>query len=349
MHERLREALLEIARNRDAKLRLVACYNNEQFGMPDDKAIQIFLPDMHLLSKARRTVYSYGLNHEGMLEDVLTALIQLKTQAAPDESIVIFHIGDYLDLWRESLNPADPDVARRIKQDHLQLCGLLEDPRLNAHFLLGNHDFDLYQLAAYNNWERRFFIPAEAPGLVILHGDYFDPVERELPEDLRDIGVYLFGKAHQAGSAVLSKMADRAHEYNKEQDFTKAIRFKEGLAPLGAVQPGDANTGADFNVQKEQNTVNGGLLFLDKACAECVGANQSNGTALKTAIIGHTHHARIAVCPMPGGGQFTLIDCGAWIENCVDADGSDAFPNAQITALSANQARIYQLDLPGSN
>ena len=51
----------------------------------------------------------------------------------------------------------------------------------NVHFLLGNHDFDLYQNVTYNNWERRFFIPGSAPSVLILHGDYFDPVEREIP------------------------------------------------------------------------------------------------------------------------------------------------------------------------
>jgi UDP-2,3-diacylglucosamine pyrophosphatase LpxH len=342
MHERLREALLGVAQANGARLRLVACYSNPQFGMADDKTIQVFLPDMHLLSNQRRALYPYGLNHEDMLSAVLEALIALKAGAAPGERVVVFHIGDYLDLWRESLDPAEPDVARRIKQDHPRLADLLEDRRLNAHFLLGNHDFDLYQLAAYNNWERRFFIPDAAPGVLIMHGDYFDPVEREVPEVLRDIGVYLFGRSHQAGTAILAHMASRAHQYNASKDFAGGIQLKQAAA-LGATRAGEAANG-DFNVQREGATVDGGLLFLDQACAECVRANQADGIALRTVIIGHTHHARIAVKTMPDGTPFTLIDCGAWIENCKDANGDEAFPNAQITALSANQARIYQLD-----
>src|SRR6185369_1566234 len=101
MHERFRELLLNVAADRGANLRLVACFTNPHFGMPDDKAIQIFLPDMHILSKARRAVYSYGLNHEAMLEDVLARLIQLKVAAADDERVIVFHVGDYFDLWRE--------------------------------------------------------------------------------------------------------------------------------------------------------------------------------------------------------------------------------------------------------
>jgi UDP-2,3-diacylglucosamine pyrophosphatase LpxH len=344
MHERLREALLGVAQAHGANLRLVACCTNPQFGMSDDKTIQIFLPDMHLLSNARRALYPYGLNHEDMLAGVLQALITLKAQTADDENVVVFHIGDYLDLWRESLQPADPDAARRIKQDHPQLAGLLEDRRLNAHFLLGNHDFDLYQLASYNNWERRFFIPDEAPGVLILHGDYFDPVERDVPEVLRDIGVYLFGRSHQPGASILAKMADRAHQYNASKDFANGIQLTQA-APLGATRSGEAANG-DVNVQKAGDTVDGGLLFLDQACDECVRANQADGTSLRTVIIGHTHHARIATKTMPDGTPFTLIDCGAWIENCKDANGDEAFPNAQITALSGNQVRIYQLDRP---
>jgi UDP-2,3-diacylglucosamine pyrophosphatase LpxH len=345
MHERLREALLGVAQANGAGLRLVACYTNPHFGMPDGKTIQVFLPDMHLLSKARRALYPYGLNHEDMLADVLEALIALKAQAADDENVVVFHIGDYLDLWRESLNPAEPDVARRIKQDHPRLAGLLEDRRLNAHFLLGNHDFDLYQLVAYNNWERRFFIPEEAPGVLIMHGDYFDPVEREVPQELREIGVYLFGRSHQAGTAILAKMAQRAHQYNASKDFANGLQLKQAAA-LGATQTGEAATNSDFNVQNDGDTVDGGLLFLDQACDECVRANQADGITLRTVIIGHTHHARIATKTMPDGSPFTLIDCGAWIENCKDANGDEAFPNAQITALAGNQVRIYQLDRP---
>ena len=87
MHERFRELLLDVAADRGAE----PCAWSPaspilNFGMPDDKAIQVFLPDMHILTKARRAVYSYGLNHEAMLEDVLARLIQLKVAAADDRA-----------------------------------------------------------------------------------------------------------------------------------------------------------------------------------------------------------------------------------------------------------------------
>lgn len=61
------------------------------------------------------------------------------------------------------------------------------------------------------------------------------------------------------------------------------------------------------------------------------------------AVIGHTHHARIAIRETKTGELFTLIDCGAWIENCLAEGDASPMPNAQIAALSANEARIYQL------
>ena len=60
-------------------------------------------------------------------------------------------------------------------------------------------------------------------------------------------------------------------------------------------------------------------------------------------IIGHTHHARIAVKTAENGGRFVLIDCGAWIEDCRQFPNDDPAPSAQIAAISANWARIYQL------
>ncbi|HYW41817.1 MAG TPA: metallophosphoesterase [Bryobacteraceae bacterium] len=340
MHDQLLAALLSVA-----NVRLVASYTDSQLGFGGSDSIQVFIPDLHLLSAERRAHYAYGTNYEDTLVKVVSALVDLKNEAAQSgRRVVVFHIGDYLDLWRESLGPAiDPDVPDHIKDSHEQLVTLLEDPGLNTHFLLGNHDFDLCQLAGYNTWERRFFIPGTAPSVLVMHGDYFDWVERELPEELRDIGVYLFGESHLAGSAVLGQMQDLTHKYNQQCDYTSRIQLAAPAA-LGALQSGSAVVPASYNVQTKDSSVTGGLQFLDLACQECVNANAQFGSALRMVIIGHTHHARIATQSMPDGSAFALVDTGAWIENCAEADKGPEFPNAQITALSANQVRIYQLD-----
>jgi len=84
------------------------------------------------------------------------------------------------------------------------------------------------------------------------------------------------------------------------------------------------------------------LLYLEAARQKCAEANAQFASALKMAVIGHTHQARIAVHDAPDG-FFALMDCGAWIENCCTADDPTPRPNAQIAALGANEARIYQL------
>jgi UDP-2,3-diacylglucosamine pyrophosphatase LpxH len=343
MHDQLLEALLAVA-----NVRLVASYTDGQLGFPGNDAIQLFIPDLHLLSAARRARYPYGTNNEDTLIQVVKALIDLKAAAGPRaQSVEVIHIGDYLDLWRETLLPlADPDVPDRIRDSHQELVDLLEDPNLNTSFLLGNHDFDLYRLDAYNTWERRFFIPGGAPGALVMHGDYFDWVEREVPAEIRDIAVYLFGESHPPGSAVLGQMQDLSHKYNGQKDYTNQIQLAAPAA-LGALQAGELAIPDNYNLQTAESSVNAGLTFLQSACRECVNANTQFGTHLRMAIIGHTHHARIATMAMPDGSSFALVDTGAWIENCVEDEHGTAFPNAQITALSANQVRIYQLDPKG--
>ena len=117
---------------------------------------------------------------------------------------------------------------------------------------------------------------------------------------------------------MLAKMASRAHQYNAQKNFaapSSCPRPLNWVTRCRAAHP----SRSDVNVQTETDAVENGMLFVDEACSDCVQANQSQGTNLRTVIIGHTHHARIAVRKMPDGTPFTLIDCGAWIEKCIDA------------------------------
>ena len=116
-------------------------------------------------------------------------------------------------------------------------------------------------------------------------------------------------------------------------------------ATLGKVQAGEPdNIPARWNVQQEGAAPSQNLMFLDAAHKSCLKANNDYEMNLKVAVIGHTHHARIAVRETADGDLFTLIDCGAWIENCIADGASKPTPNAQIAALSGNEARIYQLE-----
>ena len=50
-------------------------------------------------------------------------------------------------------------MAADIKADHVDLAEAIESEALDAHFLLGNHDFDLWQWHDYSLWDRRYYLP----------------------------------------------------------------------------------------------------------------------------------------------------------------------------------------------
>jgi UDP-2,3-diacylglucosamine pyrophosphatase LpxH len=338
MHDRLLQALLDIA-----NVRLVASYSDSGLGF-DENAIQVFLPDMHLLSDERRKLYQYGTNYaDTLLVDVVAALSKLRADARTEgKHLSLIHIGDYLDLWRQSLLPSlNPAVPDQIKDSHKKLTTLLEDHALNTGFLLGNHDFDLYQFTGYNAWERRFFLPGDDPRILVMHGDYFDWIERNLSEDLRDIALFYFGESHEAGDALIGKMRDLTYRCN-HPDYGQFIQLQQP-AVLGSLLPHDEDLTGNYNLQEPGTAPSAGVQFLAQACEECVNINHDTGSKLRMVIIGHTHHARIATMKMPDGTPFALVDIGAWIETCTEEEGASPVPNAQITALSENQVRIYQL------
>jgi UDP-2,3-diacylglucosamine pyrophosphatase LpxH len=175
--------------------------------------------------------------------------------------------------------------------------------------------------------------------VLVLHGDIFDWIE-DLPDGLQNFFVYLFSPKAKPGHSQLEAMRalnQKMFDKKKLKDFVQV-----GQAPVGKICPPAAVAGHDrFNVQDAQSPAVM-LKFLDSARRKCADANQQFGLTLKTAVIGHTHQPRIAVHE-EGGELFTLVDCGAWIEQCVTEDDPTPRPNAQIAALGANEIRIYQL------
>jgi UDP-2,3-diacylglucosamine pyrophosphatase LpxH len=344
MHDRLLEALLSVA-----SVRLVAAIKDERLGFPDGKDLRVFIPDLHLISdqRFRDGGYSYRTNFPDLLTQVVLKLAGLKSNAAADEKVIIYQMGDFLDLWREAPRvDSQLDVASRIRDDHEDLMAALLAPELKTAFLLGNHDFDLYRAPEYRAWERRYYIPdvEQGPSAILLHGDVFDWVEK-LPVGIREILVFMFAPGVQPTDYKLGMMGSirnkviQSHGDNAYTDFIQ----NQTPAAVGKTQDVAAGIPASFNVQKAGVSSKEALMFLDQAHDCCARANRDYGFKLKVAVIGHTHHARIAVRENGDGDLFTLIDCGAWLENCIgDGDGTPT-PNAQIAALSGNEARIYQL------
>jgi len=349
MHDQLLEAL-----RRAANVSLVASYRDARLNFAGENSIQIFLPDMHLCSAGRAAQYRYRTNYEqpdgapagpggDLLLRVAGALTDVKTKAEDaGQRAVVYHIGDYLDLWRESPAPnCAENVAVDIKKDHAALVNALESEALETLFLLGNHDFDLYQWHDYAAWDRRYFIPGgDSSSILAMHGDYFDWIER-LPERVKDFAVYYFAPDKQPDAAVLGNMKDLSYETHAGKDYTGYLQLAQP-AILGTALSSDAAVPDSYNVQTP-DMPGGAVQFLQSAQVECAKANRQYETDMRVVVIGHTHHARIAVETAPDGGPFVLVDCGAWIENCRETQESEIQPNAQIAALSNNDVRIYQL------
>jgi len=333
LHEDLLARLQAIAR-----VDLVSRLKDDRLNFPQTGELHVFIPDIHLITAARLAEggYKYGSNNLGLLEQVVKSLRAFKLAAAPASEVVVYQIGDLFDLWRQ-VDGLDPNAsaASSIQNDHASLLTALRDAGLNAQFLLGNHDYDLYRFPNFDAWQRSFLL---APSVMVLHGDVFDWVER-LPDELQNLALFVFN-ANSAGTAALEKLRPlnrRPGGNKKYRDFIQ----NQLPAPTGRWRQPDA-AGQDWNVQVEGVAAPGMLLYLKEARQKCAEANLTFGSHLNMAVIGHTHQARIAVHDTPGE-FFALLDCGAWIENCNTLDDPTPRPNSQIAALGANEARIYQL------
>jgi UDP-2,3-diacylglucosamine pyrophosphatase LpxH len=285
---------------------------------------------MHVVSAATRAKYDYGTNDQALLTRVLRRVRSLK--AAGGRTIALYQVGDFLDLWREEpTSSARSDAASRIVADHPELMGALFDGALKARFLLGNHDVDLAWWSNFLAWERRYFLPPrgslKASGMA-LHGDVFDWVEF-LPDAFNRFFVYFFSPLSGAADHDLKEVKTIIERSNSHRDFSRQIA---GTATLGTLR--DVTATSSHNLSQH--------AFLDPARAAAKKANQLAGLDLRFMVIGHTHQARIAVHD-DSDGFFALVDCGAWLENGRDSSGR-LFPNQQITVLSENEFRIYQLD-----
>ncbi len=329
LHDSLLSTLQSVA-----TVQLVASLRDARLNFGGDNDLHVFIPDMHLVSKKVRKRYPYGTNDTGVLTRALEAIRQLKLDVAGEKKKVsVFQMGDFLDLWRETpVMEQRVDAASRITDDHRPLMRALFAPGFKTRFLLGNHDFELYRWPNFIAWERRYFLGPTGttrPSGIALHGDVFDEVET-FPDALQRLVVFFVSPFKSATDHELNEVLALVHQENLRHDFTLQVG---GDSHLGKLAPTVQAIPERHNVVAHK--------FLSQAMLMCQRANRDYGLSLRFAVIGHTHHARIAVHEQ-GEEFFALIDTGAWVENCILPDGSRQ-PNMQLTAISGNEVRIYQL------
>ncbi|MCP5052849.1 MAG: hypothetical protein GY940_37115 [bacterium] len=377
LHDRFLEGLRKVP---GADVHLVAGLRDERIQFPARDEIRIFLPDLHLMTDATQKQYAYSTNNLNLLEEVMKYLVSFKeSETANGQTASVLQIGDLLELFREGKVTWSYDdlakwnsVLQRIYEDKFFILDPLLDS-LEATLLLGNHDIIMHRFQKYLSARFSDYFPGPKGPLVALHGHIFSAFETRFPDFLKRLGVLSFiGKKRKPPFNDLSQLTNQLARNILNDDTTpddatdKTVKIDLGKidedgpvskadAPLNDLSsnmldrlPSGDNPPAkwEFNVQRKGAPgVNEKLLqWLDDSN---VFFNETLELDIKVALIGHTHKARIAV-DETGGGFFTLVDTGAWVVNGKGKvnDGEEVtFPNMQVTALSDNDVRIYQMAL----
>lgn len=338
LHDRLLEALLKAPNVSDVLF--VARLEDPRIAYNDTKQVRVFIPDFHLLTKKDERRYRYGFNAKDRMIGVLKALKSFRKGLTPDESLTVYHLGDFVDLWRQG-----SDDATKILTEHFDIFGHLtgSPSALNAWFLLGNHDLDLADRGGFRVWNRRYYFPMSDPRVLLVHGDVFDWVER-FPEIFKSLFVYMFGPLHDANAyqfETLKKVVKQAH--GKKQ-YKQCIQAEDHdiatcISAAGGVPDSPFNV---TTVTDPDDTT--GHDFLPPAHESVQRIKADFNLNLTTVVIGHTHHARLTVYDGGAGKFMVLMDCGAWIENYKTPADPQPKASAQIGVMAGNDCRIYQIE-----
>jgi hypothetical protein len=363
MHAALLRHLLQVSH-----VQLVARLKDARLGHPAVHGVRVFIPDVHLLSEDRVKDFKYATNYVDVLTDVAGILIKFKQSATGvGVPVAVYQLGDFVDLWRENpmyfkMKEAAEKTelnVQRVMESHIVLSQRLFGPELGTRRVLGNHDFDTHELETGIGAELRYYFPYDResyPVAIALHGDIFDSRERRMSEWLEHWGVYHFGPKVEQKVYDLQSLSAKIVQDHKGKDYESHIQLPEPASLGESAHVKDERTllkeelaRSRFNVKVagDPSVPEGLFKFLPEAEYVTAYINDQTGWDLRFAVIGHTHHARIALDERPekdGGskrGFFALVDCGAWLEQG-HLDGK-VVRNAQIGVLYDNDVRIYQL------
>lgn len=290
--------------------------------------VWVFVPDLHLLTRRSAAEYKYSFGHNGtrrvereaLLQEVCTALARLQTGTG--RTLFVFQLGDFVDVWRENQIREVEDLAslsRRVLADNPAARDYLADAtRLGTSLVIGNHDHVGTKSLARDDTFVRMKVSLALPpdgSVVVTHGDLFDPTEK-LPDPWSRWGsrftrVIGPGTKDLPGAKRIRKLEDvptRLGVTSKHQLFPGAIDFARGL------RRGDVATLRRLRLRSKR--------------------------PVKIFVIGHTHHARLALKQ-----GVVLLDCGAWLERC-RIDGR-VLPCCQLGVIAqtgrGTDLRLYQL------
>jgi UDP-2,3-diacylglucosamine pyrophosphatase LpxH len=369
IHRAILSRLLALRGDVVERVRLVArLFNDELLGVRSAARTYLFIPDLHLVSRAADEAYQYTfrklesgrfIQRHVLLDRVCGAMLDFWNDLPQGRSLKAVQLGDFVDLWRENEFAQDDitGLAARILDDYPEARRRLVrrgTESLEPDILLGNHDLKMAESNELKRARRAFtYKVGTGRPILVTHGDLFDGLETLLDDELQEWFVERFGPGVPAQQYTLDRTLDR-------QDGQ--LGGSEGAAPIVLEQEDDDVGLPDWvNVwvtvaPSEEALLTQSHRLLPTALEYAGGLRSGQqpyldnmGIAgalpdLRTIVIGHSHHARICIHRdrEDPANNLVLADCGAWIENYRFED--QVVPSCQIGVLCGGDMRIYQLD-----
>lgn len=384
VHRGILRRLLSLRHNQYIQnIRLVARLDDPTLiGGSSVRPVFVFIPDLHLMSRAHRGRYRFNfrklkpkeyVKREVLFDQFCQAMLDFRNDLPDSRMLKVVQLGDFVDLWRE-LEMKDEPVSTtvgRILGDNPEaerhLVRTTVDS-LRADLVRGNHDWEMSASTQLRRSRPAHVYAVDGKKTILAtHGHVFDWVE-DFSDELQEAIVEKFGPHAPPGKRELDRTLARKEDFfiDEEETFW-GIADDESTGPQGAkprvlnreeesdTLPPQVNvwvTKGTFNFEK---IVQGHRLLpraltyareIRKGTSRYVKKLMLSGglPQLRTIVIGHSHHARICIHHERGapGKRLVLADCGAWIEYA--RFGKTVVPSCQIGVLCGGDMRIYQLD-----
>jgi UDP-2,3-diacylglucosamine pyrophosphatase LpxH len=336
-----------------------------------DPTPHVFIPDTHIVPGGQIKSWPGSVLTESRVDVLITLLDALDQLRSTNPELVVWQLGDLLDLWRTGEVPllATKERLKLLKSDWGSLMRRF-DP--SAAFpirrIFGNHDEDLRSESGVSE---KAFVP-EDPGdaagndMLVTHGHQFDPIEA-LPATLKEF--FMRGATERITPYVRDFMAatnpqwstqgpdltfhaPKTPKANDTAGFVCPDLTANDPVPLGSeawnvkeikliirtdVNPLNLATGPSV-VQDDHNP---SLWAMGKVRARDAGFA---GYSVALVVVGHTHNPRIIRGQQLDGSPFVLMDCGGWIgPRFLSPAMNQMVHNCTIGVRVGSDLRLYQL------